>query len=118
MKFIVSILLTALLSFVVCLYMDWWTIAVAAFAVAIFIHQKPLQSFLTGFIALLLLWGSLSWWIDMNNQHVLSNKLATLLPFGGSVFLMILVTALMGALVAGSAALAGSYARTLNKFFK
>ena len=52
MKFITSILLTALLSFVICLYMDWWSIAVAAFIVAICIHQKPLFSFLTGFIAL------------------------------------------------------------------
>ena len=111
MKFIASILLTALRSFVICLYMDWWTIAIVAFAVAILIHQRPLPSFLTGFIALFLLWGGLSWWIDMKNQHVLSHKLAGLLPFGGSVFLMILVTAITGALVAGFAALAGSYAR-------
>jgi hypothetical protein len=111
MKFIASVLLTALLSFVMCLYTDWWAIAVAAFTVAILIHQKPVRSFLTGFIALFLLWGGLSWWIDMKNEHVLATKIAALLPFGGSIFLMILVTALLGALVAGFAALAGSYAR-------
>ena len=111
MKFIASILLTALLSFVICLYMDWWSIAITAFAVAIFIHQKPLQSFLTGFIALFLLWGGLCWWIDMKNEQVLSHKLAVLMSFGGSAFLMILVSALIGALVAGFAALAASYAR-------
>ncbi|MEO5684548.1 MAG: hypothetical protein ABIQ88_18045 [Chitinophagaceae bacterium] len=111
MKFIASILLTALLSFVICLFFDWWTIAIAAFTVAILIHQKPLKSFLTGFTGLLLLWGGLSWWIDMKNEHVLSHKLAAVLPFGGSAFLMIFITAIMGALVAGFAALAGSYAR-------
>ena len=111
MKFIASVLLTALLSFVICLYIDWWAIAIAAFTVAVLIHQKPLRSFLTGFTALFLLWGGLSWWIDMKNQHVLAAKMASLLPFGGSIFLMILVTALLGALVAGFAALAGSYAR-------
>jgi hypothetical protein len=111
MKFIASILVTAILSFVICLYMDWWAIAIAAFLVAVLIHQKPLSSFLTGFVALFLLWGILSWWIDMKNQHVLSHKIAALLPFGGSVFLMILVRALIGALVAGFAALAGSYVR-------
>ncbi|MEP6751034.1 MAG: hypothetical protein ABJB86_25085, partial [Bacteroidota bacterium] len=111
MKFITSIFLTALLSFVICLYMDWWAIAIAAFAVAVFIHQKPAKSFLTGFIALLLLWGILSWWIDIKNEHVLSHRMASLLPFGGSAFLMILVTALIGALVAGFASMAGSYLR-------
>ncbi len=111
MKFIASVLLTALLSFVICLYTDWWAIAPAAFIVALLIHQKPLRSFMTGFIALFLLWGGLSWWIDMKNQHILAAKMAVLLPFGGSIFLMILVTALLGALVAGLAALAGSYAR-------
>ncbi|MEO6314141.1 MAG: hypothetical protein ABIU63_06495 [Chitinophagaceae bacterium] len=111
MKFIASILLTILLSFVICLYMDWWAIAIAAFVVALCIHQKPLHSFLTGFAGLLLLWGGLSWWIDVRNQQVLSHKLSAILPFGGSSFLMILVTALIGALVAGFAALAGSYAR-------
>jgi|SRR5450432_843288 hypothetical protein len=111
MKFIVSIVLTALLSFEICLYMDWWAIAIAAFMVAIFIHQKPAKSFLTGFIALLILWGGLSWWIDIKNEHVLSHKMAALLPFGGSVFIMILVTALIGGLVAGFASMAGSYLR-------
>jgi hypothetical protein len=66
---------------------------------------------LTGFIALLILWGGLSWWIDIKNEHVLSHKMAALLPFGGSVFMMILVTALIGGLVAGFASMAGSYLR-------
>ena len=111
MKFIACILLTALLSFVICLYLDWWSVAIAAFIVSILIHQKPLRSFLTGFIALLLLWGGLSWWLDVKNEHVLSHKLASILPLGGSSFLMVLVTAIIGALVAGFAALAASYAR-------
>ena len=91
--------------------MDWWAIAIAGFVVAVLIHQQPVKSFLTGFIALLLLWGGLSWWIDMKNEHVLSHKMASLLPFGGSVFIMIMVTALLGGLVAGFASMAGSYLR-------
>ena len=118
MKFITSVLLTALLSFVAGLYMDWWSVALAAFVVAVFIHQKPFRSFLTGFLALFLLWGGLSWWIDVKNEHVLSGRLAGLFPFGGSVFLMLVATALMGALVAGCAALAGSYAREKKKASK
>src|ERR1700712_3897348 len=103
MKFITSVFLTALLSFSFCLYLDWWAIAIAAFLVAVLIHQQPARSFLTGFIALALLWGGLCWWIDMKNEHMLSHKLAAVLPFGGSSFVMILVTVIIGALVAGFA---------------
>ncbi len=111
MKFIASVLLTALLGFATCLYMDWWAIAIAAFIVSVCIHQKPLMAFLTGFIALFLLWGVLSWIIDIRNGQVLSQRVSAVLPFGGSVFLMILATAFIGALVAGLAAMAGSYLR-------
>ena len=37
MKFIVSILLTALLSFAIGFYMSWWSLALASFLVALFI---------------------------------------------------------------------------------
>lgn len=111
MKFIVSILLTALLSFVICLYFDWWTIAIAAFVVAVCIRQQPKKAFFTGFIALFLLWGGLAWFIDIANEHIMSRRLSAVLPLGGSSFLMIFVTALIGALVAGAASLAGSYLR-------
>lgn len=114
MKFIISILLIALLSFVACLYLPWWTIAIAAFVVAIFIPQPPLRSFLTGFAALFLLWGGLAIWIDSRNEHVLSHRIAAVLPFGGSTFVMLLVTALVGALVAGFASLSASYFRKVN----
>ncbi len=111
MKFIVSLLLTALLSFVAGLYINWWSIALAAFIVALCIHQKPGKAFLTGFLALFLLWGGLAWCIDSRNNSVLSHRIAQLLPFGGSSFLMIMATGLLAALVAGFASLSGSYLR-------
>ncbi len=117
MKFIASVFLTILLSFAICLYMDWWAIAIAAFIVSLSIHQPPLKSFITGFVSLLLLWGGLAWWIDAKNEHILSHKIAMLLSLGGSSFIMIFLTALIGALIGGFAALAGSYARG-NKTMK
>ena len=111
MKFIASIFLTALLSFVICLYMDWWAVAIAAFVVSVCIHQKPLMALIAGFVAVFLLWGILTWVIDAQNGQVLSQRMSAVLPFAGSPFLMILVTALIGAMVAGLAAMAGSYLR-------
>jgi|SRR5688572_19869720 hypothetical protein len=111
MKFIIAILLTALLSFAIGFYMSWWSIALAAFLVAALIRQNPGRAWLSGFLGIFLLWAGLAWWIDIKNQSILSQKVATLFPLDGSVLMLILITAFIGALVAGFAALTGSYIR-------
>jgi hypothetical protein len=111
MKFIVSILLTALLSFTAGLYLPWWSIAVCAFIVSVLIFQSPLKAFLAGFSGVFLLWLIFSWAIDSANNRILSHKIASIFPLGGISFLLILITAFIGGLVSGMAALSGSYLR-------
>jgi hypothetical protein len=113
LKYILSILVTALVSFVSGLYLPWWGIAIAAFLVSAAIPQKPAYSFLSGFLGVFLLWEVLAWWIDSKNSGILSQKIAYIFGLGGSSLLLIIVTSLIGALVAGFAALAGSYFRRL-----
>ena len=111
MKFTISLIITAILSFAACLYLPWWSIAIAAFIVAALIPQKPTRAFLTAFLALLLLWGGLSFWISNNNDHLLAHKVSLLFLKMDNPYLLILATAIIGALVAGFAALSGSYLR-------
>ena len=111
MKFIISFILTAILSFAACLFLPWWSIAIAAFVVAALIPQNPGKSFITAFAALFLLWGGLSFWISNNNDHILAHKVSQLILKMDNPILLIFATALIGALVAGFAALAGSYLR-------
>ncbi len=111
MKFIVSVLVTALLAFAMGLYLYWWTVAVAAFAVGALIYQPPARSFLAGFLGVFLLWGGLSWTIDMANQSILAPRIATVLPLDGSIPLLVLLTALVGGIAAGLGALSGSLLR-------
>jgi hypothetical protein len=111
MKFFISLILTILLSFAACLFLPWWSIAIAAFVVAALIPQKPFKAFLTGFIALFLLWGGLSFWMSNNNDHILAHKVSQLILKMDNPYLLVLATAIIGALVAGFAALAGSYLR-------
>lgn len=111
MKFIVSLLLTALLSFAAGLYLPWWSIAICAFVVSVLIIQQPFRAFLAGFGGVFLLWLVLSWAIDVANNEILSHKIAQIFPLGGISFLLILVTAIVGGLVGGLAALSGSYLR-------
>jgi len=109
MKFTVTIILIAVLAFAMGLYLPWWSIAIAAFIVAALIQQRPIISFLSGFIGIFLLWFVLAMIIDVRNQHILSKKLAQLLPLNGNTFLLVLITALVGALVGANAALTASF---------
>ena len=113
MKFFVAVILTALLSFVAGIYIKWWWFfAVVAFFVSLLVNQGAGKSFLSGFLGLFLLWAGLAWWIDMKNESGLSVKIAELLPLGGSAFVLILVTGLLGGLVAGFAAMSAGFLRS------
>ena len=115
MKFFNSFLLTALLSFIAGIYISyWWFFAVVAFLVAALIHQKGYKAFLAGFLSLFILWFVLAFWMDLANEGMLSVKIASLLPLGGSKWLLMIVTAFIGGLIAGFAALSGSYLRSSN----
>lgn len=111
MKFITSILLIALLSAAACLYLPWWSIAVVAFMVSALIPQRSGKAFLTGFIALFLLWGGLAWYISDHNNDLLAHKVSIIILTQDNPALLIVVTAAIGSLVAGFAALSGSYLR-------
>jgi hypothetical protein len=115
MKCIVSIVLIALLSLISGIFLPWWVIALAAALVGVLIPQRPGMAFLSGFVALFLLWGIVAWAIDSANGSILSQRIAQILPLGGSPVLLILVTALVGALVGGMAALTGSYLKKASQ---
>ena len=113
MKFLSALLLTALLAFAVGLYgiLPWWSFAVTSFTVAAAIDQKAGKAFLAGFTGLFLLWGTMAFLIDSANEHLLAKKVAEILPLGGSYTALILITGVIGGLVSGFSALAGSYLR-------
>jgi hypothetical protein len=111
MKFILTTLLTMLLSFIAGLYLPWWSIAIVAFFAALLIQPRIGFGFLSGFLGVFLLWSALAFWIDTNNESILSHKIALLFPLGGSTLVLILITALIGGLVGGFAAMAGSSIR-------
>ncbi len=115
MKFIVATVLTALLAFITGLFLPWWGIAIAAVVVAVLVHQKAGKAFLSGLLGVFLLWAGLAWWIDMKNNGILSQRIASILPLNGNSILLIGVTALVGGLVGGFAAMTGSFLRASPK---
>ena len=118
MKFIISLILILLFSFLAGLYFPWWSIAIVAFILSLVIPQKPWVSFLAGFLALFLLWGFLSVWISVSNGHILAHRVSLLIFKTDSPFLLIGITTLIGALVAGFAALSASYVHEIRNNYK
>ncbi|MEP7377343.1 MAG: hypothetical protein ABI675_28330 [Chitinophagaceae bacterium] len=112
MKFSVALILTALLSFINGLYFSWWGIAIAAFLIALLVRQKARMAFASAFSALLLLWSGLAWWINIENENILSARIGELLGIGNNPFLLIMITGAIGGLVAGFAAMSGSFLRS------
>ncbi len=111
MKFIISFLLMSLLSFAACLYLPWWSITIVCFVISLLIRQHPGIALITGFLSLFILWAGLSFWISNNNGHILAHKVSLLILKGDHPYLLIIVTGLIGGIVASLAALAGSLLR-------
>ena len=111
MKFIVAILLTALLAFISGFYLPWWSVAIAAFVIALILAQRPLGAFLSGFIGVFLLWVAIAAWISVSNDGILAERMSSVLPLGGNTILLLLATGLIGGLVSGLGALTASFLR-------
>lgn len=83
-------------------FLPWWVIAPVSFLTCLLFRITKGEAFIAGFLALFLLWGGMAFFIDSGNEHILSGKIAALLKLPFS-FLLILLTGLLGGLVAGLA---------------
>lgn len=115
MRFTLATFLTLSLAFIAGLFLPWWSIAVVAFLVAVLVKQKTGLAYLSGFTGIYLLWGGLALLINIKNNSILATKIAQIFPLNGSPFYLITVTAFVGALVGGFAAMSGSSLRSLEK---
>jgi len=112
-KIPVTILLSAIACFAIGIYgaLPWWSFVVTNFIIALAIPQKPLVSFLTGALGVGAIWAGLATGIDMANNHLLSSKVAQILPLNGSYVLLIVITAFIGFILGGMAFLTAAYLR-------
>jgi hypothetical protein len=113
LKFVVGILLSALMAYAIGIYgnLPWWSFVVTNFIISIAINQKPGNSFLSGALGIGLLWLALAFVIDNQNHHILSTKVANILPLKGSFVALIAVTSIVGFLLGGLASLTGAFVR-------
>ena len=112
-KIPVSILLSSIACFAIGIYgaLPWWSFMITNFIVALAIPQKPWVAFLAGALGVGSIWAGLATGIDLANHHILSTKVANILPLNGSYVLLIIVTGIVGALLGGLSSLTGSFIR-------
>lgn len=93
------------------LFLPWWSITPVAFILALWLGRWGRGAFLAGFAGIGLGWLGMAAWLDTQNGGHLSHRVAELIPLGGNSWLLVLVTAILGGLVGGVAALAGVWLR-------
>ena len=107
MKFAIRLIITSITAYVLSLFMPWWSVAIAGFLAVLIIPGKGIHGFMSAFSGVALLWIFLVWQLDQTNGSVMSARIIELLPLS-SLYQVVLLTATIGGLVSGFAAVAGS----------
>lgn len=113
MKFLVNIIIIAVLSWLGSWFVAWWMVAVIPFITMLTIAPKPSKGFLLGAAGIAFLWLYLILKTDVANNQILSMRMAELigLPMAG----FMLLNVVLGALVGGLGGWSGALVRKLFK---
>ena len=114
-KQILNFIVTAVLAYVLSFIVGWSGIMIAAFLTAFLIPLKRSSVFFVPFSAIFLSWAIHSFILSSANDFILAKKIGVLLSLGENPYLLILVTAFIGGLASGIAALFGNQLVTLFK---
>ena len=104
MKFLIQIILVAILTYLGQLIGPWWMVFAAAGLAGILVRNKGVSVFFAGFLGVAILWFVQTLLIDRANESILSTRIAELFTLN-SPMLLILITALIGGLCGGFGAL-------------
>lgn len=103
-------ILILLVSLAAQFFLPWWIIAPIAFGLAAGNSQSGKKSFWNGFSAIFILWTCMALVRTLPNENLLANRVAQMLTLPESAFnwaILVVLTGLIGGLVAGLSAFAG-----------
>lgn len=109
MRFLLTILVTAAFGWAMGLWLPFWSLSLSAMLVGFILHPGGWKAFVAGLLAGLLLWGGLAYSADVANGQLLSARVGRI--FGTEAGTMVLVTAVLGGLLAGLGTLLGDRVR-------
>lgn len=108
----INFIVTLVIAIVLSQFLPWWSIMIASFISSLLITLKKTAVFFVPFLAVALFWMVYSFMLSSSNDFIMAKKIAVLLPLQGNPYLLILVTGLIGGIVAG---IAGILANQLKK---
>src|SRR5687768_13983253 len=111
MKFLLQVLIILILGYILELMLPWWSIAIAAFIAGLALNTRA--NFAAGFLGIALLWTLKALLIENSAAAPLTERVAAV--FSLTKTLLFVVTAVIGGLVGGFAAMAGSALRKKRK---
>ena len=106
-KNILNFIVTLLMAMILSQFLPWWSVMVSAFITAVLIRLNGAAVFFIPFAAVGILWVVQAYWLGQANDFILGKKIAQLLPLDGKVFLLIIITGLIGGLASGIAGIFG-----------
>jgi hypothetical protein len=107
MKFILQVILIALLAYLFELFLPWWSVAIAAFIGGIVLNTRA--NFFAGFLAIALLWAIAALVIEVGAAAPLTERVAKIFSLPKPA--LFAVTSILGALVGGFACMTGGALR-------
>lgn len=103
----INFIATIVVALILSQFLSWWSVLIAAFITAILFRLKKSSVFFIPFSAIATLWIIQAYWLSSTNDFILANKIAILLPLQGNVYLLLLITGIIGGISAGIAAVFG-----------
>ena len=87
---------------------------IVSFLICFLLSTNALNSFISGFLGVGLIWLSTAWSLDVENASAFSTKVATIMKLDDPIYL-VLISGAIGGLSSGLSGISGSY---LRKIFK
>ncbi len=112
MKLIFRTLVLGLVIYLLPSFLPWWSIVPTAIIAGLLLPGPAINAFISGFLSGGTVWLFLAWQIDNTTQSFLSEKIVQLFPFSDATYLVIL-SGLLGGLLAGLGTLSGSSFRQI-----
>lgn len=106
--FVFMVSLAAVLQF----FLPWWSLVIPCFAISFLFGRSGLSSFISGFLAIALLWICTALVIQFQTGSGLPQQISMLFP-GKSIFILYFLTGLTGGLTGAMSSLSGYLVRRI-----
>lgn len=112
-KMVKNIILLVAFVLITSYFLPWWSTAIVAFLWGLIINPNSKQGALILFFTLFFIWVGVALYLNLNNNELMSQRMAEILKVG-SPWVLILITGMIGGLVGLLPGMAGIFLRKLK----